>query len=494
MLIAAGTILEGKYRVERLLGAGGMGSVWIAEHTLLHRPVAVKVLDKSASSRDASAVQRFLREAQTAARLRSDHIVDVLDVGRFDDGTPFLIMELLEGEALSSRIRRVTRLSQGEAAQLVDHLLAGLSAAHNAGVIHRDIKPDNCFITQKNGRDHLKLLDFGISKVAPTSPEAPEMRMTRTGVVMGTPYYMAPEQARGAKDIDHRCDLYAAGAILYECVTGRVPFDAESVNELLFKIVLEPLVPPRELAPELEPAFERVVLQAMAREAPARFQTAEEFRAALAPFVGRVSGGTVVVFSNPPPRSGEPAQPVSGVDRTAPVDSDAIRAAIAAPRPSALTPSGLQGLSATGPLHLSEPPPARRGLRLAAIGLVSVLGLGGALAYVSGTRSGTTSSANEASASAPPSASGTDDDDPAASAEPAAKASVAPIVQATVAPVAPPTTSAAPSGAAKPTKGGKKAPAAATTTPPPIVIVPPPPPPPATTTKSGSPRPIDTAL
>ncbi|MBX7197496.1 MAG: serine/threonine protein kinase [Sandaracinaceae bacterium] len=254
MLIAAGTVLEGKYRVERLLGAGGMGSVWIAHHTSLHRPVAVKVLDSVAASRDATAIHRFLREAQTCARLRSDHIVDVLDMGEFDDGTPFLVMELLEGETLASRIRR-GRLPQGEAALLVDQLLAGLAAAHAAEVIHRDIKPDNCFITQKNGKDHLKLLDFGISKVAKSSPDAPEMRMTRTGVVMGTPYYMAPEQARGAKEIDHRCDLYAAGAILYECVTGRVPFDAESVNELLFKIVLEPLVPPRALAPELEDSF-----------------------------------------------------------------------------------------------------------------------------------------------------------------------------------------------------------------------------------------------
>src|SRR5437667_420631 len=160
-------------------------------------------------------------------------------------------MLIAAGTVLEGKYR-IDRLL-GEGANLVDQLLSGLAAAHAAGVIHRDIKPDNCFLITKNGRDHLKLLDFGISKVA---GDAREMRMTKTGVVMGTPYYMAPEQARGAKEIDHRCDLYAAGAILYECVTGRVPFDAESVNELLFKIVLEPITPPRSVVHDLDPAFE----------------------------------------------------------------------------------------------------------------------------------------------------------------------------------------------------------------------------------------------
>jgi len=497
MLIAAGTMLEGKYRVERLLGAGGMGSVWIAEHTTLHRPVAVKVLDSSATTRDATAVQRFLREAQTAARLRSDHIVDVLDMGKFDDGTPFLVMELLEGEALSARIRRVTRLPQGEAALLVDQLLAGLAAAHAAGVIHRDIKPDNCFIIQKNGRDHLKLLDFGISKVAPTSPEAPEMRMTRTGVVMGTPYYMAPEQARGAKEIDHRCDLYAAGSILYECVTGRVPFDAESVNELLFKIVLEPLVPPRALVPELDETFEAVILRGMGREANARYQTAEEFRAALTPFIGRISTGTVVVVSQPPP--GMRQTPVGGNDQTAPVDSDAVRA-IGLAKPSTQTPSGLQGLSATGPLHLSEAPPARRRAPWAAVGGIAAIGAIGALAW--GLSRGPSTAAASGSASEIQTAPATSIAPPSETKAQPEKTAVKP-VEAPPEPVNSPThlpPSADPTSPAKGKTGKKPVASAAATTA--VVNVPPPPPPPlpptttttATTSKTGSPRPIDTAL
>ncbi len=487
MLIAAGTVLEGKYRIERLLGAGGMGSVWIAEHTMLHRPVAVKVLDSSATTRDATAVQRFLREAQTAARLRSDHIVDVLDVGKFDDGTPFLIMELLEGETLASRIKRAGRVPQNEAANLVDQLLSGLAAAHDAGVIHRDIKPDNCFIVQKGGKDHLKLLDFGISKVA---GDAREMRMTRTGVVMGTPYYMAPEQARGSKDIDHRCDLYAAGAILYECVTGRVPFEAESVNELLFKIVLEPLVPPRSIAPELDPAFEDVILCGMGREADQRYATAEKFREALAPFITRRTTGTqVVVLSNPPPARTTP--PISGNEATAPIDSDAVKAIAQSSGSSGrATPSGLQGLSKTGPLHLSEPPPARSSATWLALAAAAVLVLGGGAFYLSTSRT-------PASASASPSVEPSEGKP--ASEKPLEKAVVTAVAVASESAAPPPPASASPKVVqGMPGKAVKKNGATTTTTTTTAVAIPPPPPPPpptATATATGkSPRPIDTAL
>ena len=499
MLIAAGTMLEGKYRVERLLGAGGMGSVWIAEHVTLHRAVAIKVLDSAAARRDPHAAQRFLREAQTAARLRSDHIVDVLDMGKFDDGTPFLVMELLEGDALSTRIRSAGRLSQGEAAQLVDQLLEGLGAAHAAGVVHRDIKPDNCFITQKNGRDHLKLLDFGISKVAATSPDAPEMRMTRTGVVMGTPYYMAPEQARGAKEIDHRCDLYAAGAILYECVTGRVPFEAESVNELLFKIVLEPLAPPGGLAPELDEAFEGVVMRAMAREAADRFQTAEEFRNALAPFVQRVSAGTVVMVSVPPGLLGR-SQPVSGAALTAPVDSDPERM-----RPQPYTPPA--GLTATGPQP--EVPRNRGTARWTALGL-SIAVVLGAVGW--GLSRNSLRSAHLPAAEASPPTSGASTPtapppDPLGSAAPildaasfAPKASASPsTLAAAAASGTAPERTIGPSGG-KPS-GKKPLPPLPSAAPTPALPGPTAPSPtatavPTTTTtgKQGSPRPIDTTL
>jgi len=504
MLIAAGTVLEGKYRVDRLLGAGGMGSVWIAEHTGLNRPVAVKVLDSSAN-KDPTSVQRFMREAQTAARLRSDHIVDVMDVGRFEDGTPFIVMELLEGETLSSRIKNVGRLPAHLGAYFVDQLLEGLGAAHAAGVIHRDIKPDNCFIVQKSGRDHLKLLDFGISKVA---GDAREMRMTKTGVVMGTPYYMAPEQARGAKEIDHRCDLYAAGAILFECVTGRVPFEAESVNELLFKIVLEQVPRARSFAPDLDPAFEQLVLFAMGREPHERFQTAHDFRAALAPYIQQMTSGIIsrpnaTIVSVPPhsPRSVH-APPGSGsvgvADATAPIDSDlraAVLADIARGRP---TPSGLMGLSATGPLHVSTPPSRGRSVGLiagAAIGVAMILG--GAL-YLATSKDRGQEGANPASAAVEGATSGhtskKEIKEIEKTAEPESKAIPPPVPTASE-------TVTKSAGKVVPGVGKVKPkdkdltvspPVASTTTPPPL---PPAPTPPTTATTGGkSPRPIDTAL
>jgi serine/threonine-protein kinase len=315
------------------------------------------------------------------------------------------------------------------------------------------------------------------------------MRMTRTGVVMGTPYYMAPERARGAKEIDHRCDLYAAGAILYECITGRVPFEAESVNELLFKIVLEPLVRPREIVPDLDPAFEHVILTAMAREASNRFPTAQSFREALAPFLGGMrlstgSGARVVVTSSPPPRSSDPAsnKPISGIEATAPIDSDAMKAALGQ------TPS--QGLSATGGHHVSEPPRPRRAGLFVAAG-AACLALAGGVGYVASHRTepttGTTAAAQPTTAPIPIPQTPKIEKAEKPSETPAV---IEPVKTAMLppepAPTAPPT---------KAPKTGKKDPIPAKTAAPVVsVSAAPPPPPPPVQTKGTSPRPIDTAL
>jgi serine/threonine-protein kinase len=541
MLLAQGFVLEGKYRIERLLGAGGMGTVWVAEHTGLQRPVAIKVLDSASASRDPSAVQRFLREAQTAARIRNEHIVDVIDVGRFDDadGTPFLVMELLEGETLTSRIRRSERLSQRDAADFVDQLLSALAAAHEAGVIHRDIKPDNCFLTKKQSkgeaRDHLKLLDFGISKVA---GDPREMRMTKTGVVMGTPYYMAPEQARGGKQLDHRCDLYSVGAILYECVTGRIPFEAENVNELLFKIVLEQPALPRSIAPELEPAFEGVILQAMAREPDARFQSAVAFRDALAPFL-EVGARTSVPSlsdragslppSNPAASSGRgdravfrtpSTEPVTGIGDTRPMSSDPPPAPPTVPTilpAGPPTPSGLQALSSSGPVQASIPPAAGRNGALYAAAAFAILAVTGGGLYLATTRA-------PQPAHAPPATHETEGNESAARAGAAeanaasAKPGRAPLASeepsSTVTNAAPAAPSASQGPRASATPPTRVAPSVTTTAgattarkPPPITTVAPPavtaPPKAPAPTASGpgtitpprnSPRPIDTQL
>lgn len=280
MSLTTGEIIEGKYRIVRLIGEGGMGAVYEGENTRIHRRVAIKVLHQGVAENQ-EAVQRFEREAQAAGRIGNDHILEVLDLGELANGDRFMVMEYLDGQPLSERIRAVGRMRPEEIAQLMIQVLAGLQAAHDAGIVHRDLKPDNVFVLKEKAgkRDFVKLIDFGISKFQPLSGS--EMKMTRTGTVMGTPYYMSPEQASGSRDADHRSDLYAVGVMLYEAVVGRVPFDAPTFNQLLFQIVLSDPPPPQELVPELDPGFASLIAKAMARDGEHRFQTATELSEAL---------------------------------------------------------------------------------------------------------------------------------------------------------------------------------------------------------------------
>jgi eukaryotic-like serine/threonine-protein kinase len=281
MSLSTGDIIDGKYRIVRLLGEGGMGAVYEGENTRIHRRVAIKVLH-SAVAATGEAVARFEREAQAAGRIGSEHIVEVLDLGNLPSGDRYMVMEFMDGDSLSGRIRARGRLTPGEAFPIMHQLLEALAAAHGAGIIHRDLKPDNVYLLKSRGgkADFVKLLDFGISKFNQLSGDS-GFSMTRTGAVMGTPYYMAPEQAKGSRELDHRVDLYAAGVILYEAITGEVPFNADTFNELLFKIVLEAARPVEQVVPGLDPAFAAIVNKSMAREPSARFQTAREFQQAL---------------------------------------------------------------------------------------------------------------------------------------------------------------------------------------------------------------------
>ena len=286
MALQPGEIIDGKYRIVRLVGEGGMGAVYEGENTRIKRRVAIKVLHAAVAEKT-DVVQRFEREAQAAGTIGSEHIVEVLDLGNLPSGERFMVMEFLDGEDLTGRIKRLKRLTPEQCVPLMCEVLEGLAAAHAAEIIHRDLKPDNIYIlTSKAGRsDFVKILDFGVSKFSALDNE---MSMTRTGAVMGTPYYMSPEQAKGGQ-IDARSDLYAMGVVLYQMVTGRVPFNAGSFNELLFKIALESPEPVEQIVPDCPKPFIDIINRAMARDVDDRFQSALEFRQVLEAYLA--SGG-----------------------------------------------------------------------------------------------------------------------------------------------------------------------------------------------------------
>ncbi len=288
MSFSTGDVLAEKYRIVRMIGRGGVGEVYEGENLRIRRKVAIKTL-RSEFLAKSDVVQRFEREAQAAGRIGSAHIVEVLDLGDLPDGSRYLVMEFLEGLTLSKHIKGAGRLGSVETAQLLVQLLEGLGAAHTAGIVHRDLKPANIVLTSKAGDHFVKILDFGVSKFNTLASD--ELAMTKTGMVVGTPHYMAPEQAKGARGVDGRADLYAVGGIAYECVTGQVPFSAQTFNELLFKIVLETPPPIESFVTDLDPDFASIVRKAMAREPNQRFQTAADLQQALSDWLVRVTGG-----------------------------------------------------------------------------------------------------------------------------------------------------------------------------------------------------------
>lgn len=276
MGLEPGQVLDGKYKIVRIIGEGGMGAVFEGANTFINRRVAIKVLHANAAANDAI-IKRFEREAQAAGTIGSDHILEVLDLGTLPGGDRYMVMEFLDGEELSARIERLGTLTPRQLAPLIRQTLLGLRAAHAAQIIHRDLKPDNIFVLREKAgqKDFVKIIDFGISKF---SALAGDMSMTTTGSVMGTPFYMSPEQAKGSASVDARTDLYAVGVIMYEALTGRVPFEGTSFNDLMFKIVLSdaPALPET-----IQGDFRALVQKAMARDSAQRYQTAEEFIAAI---------------------------------------------------------------------------------------------------------------------------------------------------------------------------------------------------------------------
>jgi serine/threonine protein kinase len=277
-LVAPGAVVAGKYRLDAIVGEGGMGAVWSATHTGLGQAVAIKFINKEfVTSTDA--LRRFDAEAKAAAQLRSRHVIQVFDNGILEDGTPYIAMELLRGENLYARVHRAGPIPLPEAVEILAQCCRALGRAHAAGIVHRDIKPDNIFLAQSDEEPLLvKILDFGIAKfnAGPNDHGA-----TRTGAVVGTPLYMSPEQARGLKTIDHRTDIYSLGLVAYTMFTGNLAFSSESFGDLLLQICTAPLPSLRASAPWLPPAMEGWFQRACAREPNHRFASAQEFAESL---------------------------------------------------------------------------------------------------------------------------------------------------------------------------------------------------------------------
>ncbi|MDW8251344.1 MAG: protein kinase [Myxococcales bacterium] len=274
VMALVGKVVDRRYGIRSVIGEGGMGAVYEAEHLVLGRLVALKVLHPTNAAKP-EAVSRFQHEARVVSSIGHPNICELYDVGKLEDGTPFLVMERLVGDTLADRINKEGALPPDVVFDTLLQILSGLAAAHRKGIIHRDIKPENIFLARTPGSTEpiAKLLDFGISKMSALDAD---LHLTRTGMVMGTPYYMAPEQARGDR-IDHRVDLYAIGVILYECLTGRRPFVAPNYNALLVQILSGKPKPLRSIRPALSEAFEPIVLKAMQKQPDQRFQTATEF-------------------------------------------------------------------------------------------------------------------------------------------------------------------------------------------------------------------------
>ncbi len=288
--VRVGDLVGGRFRIDRLLGSGSMGYVVAAWHLELDQPVALKLLNADVFEQGEAAA-RFRREVRAAARIKSEHVCRVIDVGALDGGAPYMVMELLDGNNLEEELQRRGTMPVGEAVLYMLEAMEALAEAHASGIVHRDLKPANLFIARRADRSRLlKVLDFGISKSMIDSHGPGDMSLTKTGVIIGSPLYMSPEQMRSTKDADTLSDVWALGAILFQLVTGRPPYEGETIPELCAKLFTEDAPPPSTVRLGLPPALDVVLHRALAREPTRRFQTVAEFGAALLEFApaGRV--------------------------------------------------------------------------------------------------------------------------------------------------------------------------------------------------------------
>ncbi len=390
-------LVAGKYQIVGLIGRGGMGSVWEGRHHSLGTRVAIKFIDTEyAESEEACA--RFVTEARAAATIQSKHAIQIFDHGVTDDGRAYMVMELLLGEPLDRRIERIGTLALRETARIIGHVCRALQRAHDAGIIHRDLKPENIFLVRSPDDDDeiAKVLDFGIAKIKAPPGEQGLSSSTKTGAVLGTPYYMSPEQARGLRTMDHRSDLWALGVIAHKCVTGVLPFEGESVGDLLVKICTSPLPTPSVTMPGLPKTFDAWFFRALEREPSGRFASALELSDALAVAAGlSTRQGTI---SN---RDGGGMTTAVGRD-----GADAAR-----PMATPLSAAGVTSAPFTTP---ARPPKSARGMLVAILAAAVLGGSVGVIAVVKWV-TGPRADAHPFGGASTPSAMGTASPNPTAS-------------------------------------------------------------------------------
>ena len=281
--VAPGEILADKYRVERVIGVGGMGVVVAATHVELEEPRALKFMLRKYSD-DAEAAARFVREAKAAARLKSEHVGAIYDIGRLESGQPYMVMEYLAGDDLRVILEREGQLPIEQAVDYTLQALCGLAEAHAAGIVHRDLKPANLFVTQgSDGLPRVKIVDFGISKLTGATAQ-PTAAKTQTAALLGSPHYMSPEQLACARLVDARTDIWSVGIMLYEMLTGKLPFDGPSVTAVTVVVVQKDPPKPSGLRPEIAPALEAAILRCLAKDPGDRFPDVAALGEALAPF------------------------------------------------------------------------------------------------------------------------------------------------------------------------------------------------------------------
>jgi serine/threonine-protein kinase len=386
--VEEGQVLAGKYRIEKVLGVGGMGIVVAARHIQLDTKVAIKFLAQSALG-NIEAVARFAREARAAVKITGEHVARVLDVGTLENGAPYMVMEFLEGSDLAAWLAERGALPIDQAVEFVLQACVAVAEAHSLGIVHRDLKPANLFcIRRADGKLSAKVLDFGISKI--NDPSGPDSRMsvTRTTSVMGSPLYMSPEQMQAAKSVDARADIWALGIILYELLTATVPFEGETITDVAIKVATDPTPPVRTRRPDVPPGLDAAILRCLEKRREQRFASVADLALALrefapsraVPLVERICDILQVAppsYAAPPP-SQMPSQPQwSSMPQFAPTSlSGGVQPGVPAASGVAAT---MAAVARTGGHTRGG---GKRPIALALLG-VAIIGIGGAVLFAS---------------------------------------------------------------------------------------------------------------